>query len=120
MDPRIIYTNSSGNVAVIVPAECGVPLELIAKKDVPDGLPFWIVDAASIPSDRTFREAWQIDESTAGEPHGVGDSSAYESWVAEAEFVRIAEEMRAAFAVELQQAEEAERLRIAAEQEGIK
>ena len=41
------------------------------QKDVPEGLPFWIVDTETIPTDRTFRGAWEIDE-TIGEAHGVG------------------------------------------------
>jgi hypothetical protein len=31
----------------------------IAAKDVPAGKPFKIVDAADIPTDRTFRAAWE-------------------------------------------------------------
>ena len=32
----------------------------LALKDVPPGVPYEIVDAANIPSDRTFRNAWVI------------------------------------------------------------
>ena len=57
---RIIYPTADGGVAVIVPAEeCGLTIEAIAAKDVPAGTPFQIVDAADIPSDRTFRNAWE-------------------------------------------------------------
>ena len=57
---RIIYKTPDGGVAVIVPAEeCGLTIEAIAAKDVPAGTPFKIVDAADIPSDRTFRNAWE-------------------------------------------------------------
>ena len=57
---RIIYPTNDGGVAVIVPAEeCGLTIEAIAAKDVPAGTPFQIVDAADIPSDRTFRNAWE-------------------------------------------------------------
>ena len=31
----------------------------IAAKDVPEGKPFKIVDVTDIPSDRTFRNAWE-------------------------------------------------------------
>ena len=62
MDKRIIYPTDDGGVAVIVPAdECGLTIEEIAAKDVPDGKPFKIVDVADIPTDRTFRNAWQAD-----------------------------------------------------------
>lgn len=36
--------------------------------------PYWIVDETIIPSDRTFRNAWGIDESM-GEPDGFGGKS---------------------------------------------
>ena len=60
MNQRIIYPTDDGGVAVIVPAiECGLTIEEIAAKDVPQGKPFKIVDVSDIPSDRTFRDAWE-------------------------------------------------------------
>jgi len=60
MNQRIIYKTADGGVAVIVPTEeCGLTIEAIAAKDVPQGVPFKIVDVADIPSDRTFRNAWE-------------------------------------------------------------
>jgi hypothetical protein len=62
MNQRIIYPNDDGGVAVIVPAaECGMSIEAIAAKDVPQGKPYKIVDVSDIPSDRTFRAAWTAD-----------------------------------------------------------
>ena len=58
MNSRIIYPTDEG-VAVIVPADCGLTIEEIAAKDVPAGKPYKIVDVADIPSDRTFRGAWE-------------------------------------------------------------
>lgn len=37
-------------------------IDWIAAKDVPAGKPFQIVDVADIPSDRTFRNAWEYAE----------------------------------------------------------
>ena len=60
MNKRIVYTNDDGTVAVIVPAdECGLTVEQIAAKDVPAGKEYHIVDVSDIPSDRTFRGAWE-------------------------------------------------------------
>ena len=60
MNQRIIYPTDDGGVAVIAPApECGLSIEAIAAKDVPAGKPFKIVDVADIPTDRTFRNAWE-------------------------------------------------------------
>lgn len=55
-DFRIIYTNAEGGVSVIVPAP-GVT-EAEALKAVPGGTQYEIVNQADIPSDRTFRNAW--------------------------------------------------------------
>jgi hypothetical protein len=54
---RIIFQNESGGVSIIVPTSS---VEL-ALKDVPQGVPFEIVDVADIPSDRFFRNAWVAD-----------------------------------------------------------
>jgi hypothetical protein len=78
MNSRIIYPTDDG-VAIIIPAaECGLTIEEIAAKDVPAGKPFKIVDVADIPTDRTFRNAWEADfASPTG--HGIGA----EAWFAE-------------------------------------
>ena len=60
MDKRIIYPTDDGGVAVIVPApDCGLTIEQIAEKDVPTGVAYQIVDVTDVPSDRTFRNAWE-------------------------------------------------------------
>lgn len=61
MNQRIIYPTDNG-VAIIVPADCGLTIDEIAAKDVPEGKPYKIVDVADIPSDRTFRNAWEYQE----------------------------------------------------------
>ena len=63
MNQRIIYPNDDGGVSIIIPTiECGMSIEEIAAKDVPAGKPFKIVDLADIPTDRTFRNAWEYAE----------------------------------------------------------
>jgi len=60
MNKRIIYPTDNGGVAIIVPAaECTLTIEEIAAKDVPAGKSFKIVDVSDIPTDRTFRNAWE-------------------------------------------------------------
>jgi len=60
MNQRIIFPTDGGGVAVIIPApDCGLTIEEIAAKDVPVGKPFKIVDIADIPTDHTFRNAWE-------------------------------------------------------------
>jgi len=63
MNSRIIFPTDDGGVAVIIPAaDCGLTIEEIAAKDVPEGKLFKIVDVADIPSDRVFRNAWSWQE----------------------------------------------------------
>ena len=63
MNSRIIYPNDEGGVSILVPApECGLTIEEIAAKDVPAGKPYKIVDGSDIPTDRTFRNAWEYQE----------------------------------------------------------
>ena len=67
---RIIYPNDDGGVSVIIPANnTKLTVEQIALKDVPAGKPYKIIEVTDIPSDRTFRGAWEADFS---EPDGAG------------------------------------------------
>ena len=60
---RILYQTEEGGVAVVVPTDnCGLTVEEIAAKDVPAGRPWKIVDVSEVPSDRTFRNAWEYQE----------------------------------------------------------
>jgi hypothetical protein len=63
----IIYKTDEGGVAVISPSKNALQfytLEQIAEKDVPAGKAYKIVDETDIPSDRIFRDAWEVEEST--------------------------------------------------------
>ena len=65
MNQRIIFPTDNGGVAVIVPSPNCLKehtIEEIAAKDVPAGKPYKIVDVTDIPEDRTFRNAWTVDE----------------------------------------------------------
>ena len=62
MNSRIIYPTDDGGVAIIIPSDCGLTIEQIAAKAVPTGKPYKIVDVSDIPTDRTFRNAWEYQE----------------------------------------------------------
>jgi hypothetical protein len=64
----IIYPTSEGGIAVVVPSG-EISTEEVAYKDVPLGVPYNIIDASEIPSDRSFRNAWTADFSN---PDGYG------------------------------------------------
>ena len=73
MNQRIIYQTDDGGVAIIVPSPEALAqhsIDAIAKKDVPAGKPYKIVSIADVPSDRTFRSAWEVDPATLTD--GVG------------------------------------------------
>ena len=55
MNQRIIYKTPDGGVAVIIPADT---IEA-CMKDIPEGAEYEIVDTDTIPSDRTWRAAWE-------------------------------------------------------------
>jgi hypothetical protein len=70
---RIIYKTDEGGAAVIIPSDEALQshtIQEIAEKDVPAGKPYKIVSVDDIPSDRTFREAWEADEADLTD--GVG------------------------------------------------
>jgi hypothetical protein len=73
---RIIYNQDNGVVAVIIPSPEALEqhgIQAIAIKDVPAGRKFKLIDAADIPSDRSERDAWTVDEADLTD--GVGGES---------------------------------------------
>jgi hypothetical protein len=76
MNQVIIYKQDSGVVAIVRPTAEALEqhgIQAIAIKDVPAGKPFKIVDAADIPSDRSERDAWTVDEADLTD--GIGGES---------------------------------------------
>lgn len=63
MNKRIIYPTTNGEVCIVIPSPTWEgTMEDLAFKDVPSGVPYKIVDVFEIPSDRTFRSAWEYQE----------------------------------------------------------
>jgi len=64
---KIIYPDDDGGVNVITPAPkwlaAGGSMEKLATKIVPKGKKYKIVEDSVVPSDRSFREAWENYES---------------------------------------------------------
>jgi len=62
---RIIYKTDEGGVVVIIPSDeylADHTIEELAAKDVPAGKAYQIIDEADVPSNRTFRNAWEFAE----------------------------------------------------------
>lgn len=72
MESRIVYQLPDQPVAVLIPCDCGLTVQQIGQKDVPSGVPFWIIEASTVPTDREFRNAWTIDQAELGTPAGTG------------------------------------------------
>lgn len=70
MNSYIIYPNPEGGICLVMPTG-ELPIADVTQKDVPAGKPYLIVDAASIPEDHTFFNAWEADFSNP-DGHGIG------------------------------------------------
>ena len=74
MSKKIIYKNDDGILAIIVPTSKALEImtiEEIAKKDVPTGKAYKIIEDTDVPSSREFRNAWTIDDGELTD--GVGE-----------------------------------------------
>ena len=79
MTKVIIYPNDEGWLSVVSPApECGISIEEIARKDVPAGKPYHIIDASLLPQDSIFFNAWEADFNNS-DGQGIG----HDAWFAE-------------------------------------
>ena len=79
MTQVIIFPNDEGWLSVVSPAlGCGLSVEEIARKDVPAGKPYHIINADQLPRDNMFFNAWEADFSNPG-GHGIG----HDAWFAE-------------------------------------
>jgi hypothetical protein len=61
----IIYKQDNNVLAIVRPTEEALAkygIEAIALKDVPAGKPYKIVDASEVPTDRSQRNAWTVDD----------------------------------------------------------
>lgn len=69
---QTILFEQNNQIAVLMPTQEALSqynIQTIALKDVPEGCPFWIVDADTLPQEP--QEAWEIDESE-NPPDGYG------------------------------------------------
>ena len=76
---KILFPNPDGGICVIH-STGELPIEDICQKDVPAGVPYLIVEDDVIPSDRSFRGAWEADFSN---PDGYGIGA--DAWFAQQE-----------------------------------
>ena len=55
---KIIYQTEEG-LSIITPTG-EIDINEVARKDVPAGVDYWIVEDTDIPINRTFRNAWKL------------------------------------------------------------
>ena len=76
---KILYKQDDGIVAIITPILSEInpvtgkvfTINEVAVKDVPTDKKYKIVEDSDIPTDRSFRDAWTVDESDLTD--GVGE-----------------------------------------------
>jgi hypothetical protein len=79
MSQIILYPSDTGSLCFVMPChDCGLPIGEIARKDVPPGKPFLVVDVSDLPADYQYKYAWTADFS---EPDGYGIGA--DAWFAE-------------------------------------
>ena len=79
---RILFRQDDGTVAIIIPVLTEInpdtdkpyTIEEIAAKDVPTGYKYKIVEDSDVPTDRSFRNAWTVDENDLTDGTGSGES----------------------------------------------
>jgi hypothetical protein len=70
---KVIAYTLNEQLVIIYPTNF-LPIKEVAKKDVPHGIPYKILDITDLPSNSLFRDAWELDIS---EPDGYGANYGY-------------------------------------------
>ena len=69
---KIIFKTPENTVSVLMKSlEWTGTMDELAKKCVPTGLKYKIVEDSDLPPDRSFRNAWEVDEAELTD--GVGE-----------------------------------------------
>lgn len=73
----VIYPRTIGSgICILTPApDSELSIGEMAIKDVPSGVPYMIIQSSEVPTDRTFRDAWEADF-TNPDGYGIG----HEQW----------------------------------------
>lgn len=107
MPKRIVYQTNNGGVALITPVmDCGLTVEEIARKDIPAGQRYAILDTVDVPTDFTFFDAWEVNHSDLNDGIGIGQNAWFiEQYESEIEAIN-AEQMPARLPDDQQMQEE--------------
>jgi hypothetical protein len=78
MSQVIIYPQDNSTIAVVI-STGELPIAEVAKKDVPAGVPYLLINAADVPADRAAFDAWEVDFSDP-DGHGIGADAYFAAW----------------------------------------
>lgn len=78
MSKVILFRSSDGGLAVMTPTSQRFSVDSVAKKDVPKGEPYLVVEAESVPAGRSAEALAAVDFS-APDGYGMG----FALWAAE-------------------------------------
>ena len=67
MAQLIIHEGEDGGVVVVFPTG-ETTMEYIIANDIPQGIPYAVIEDTDIPADRTFREAWAATNLDSEDP----------------------------------------------------
>lgn len=81
MTDKVVIFEREGRISILWPSQ-PYPVEEVAKKDVPVGVPYLILDASELPQEPAFRAAWVVDFSNP-DGYGQGYSDVINQIVAE-------------------------------------
>ena len=69
---KIIFQGANNIVSVLTPApDWEGTMKELGQKCIPVGVKFKIIEDSELPSDREFRDAWEVDEAELTD--GVGE-----------------------------------------------
>tara|TARA_B100000902_G_C26440104_1_gene495652 strand:+ start:202 stop:438 length:237 start_codon:yes stop_codon:yes gene_type:complete len=76
---KILYKNDDGGISILTPVLTAInrttgnafTIDEIAAKDVPTGKKYKKIEDSDVSSDRSFRDAWTVDETDLTD--GVGE-----------------------------------------------
>ena len=73
-DKKVIFKRPDGTIGILMPVDsCPLSFDEIIEKDVPLGCKYKIVNKDEVPTDRSFRDAWTVDDSELTDGVGKGE-----------------------------------------------
>ncbi len=73
-DKKVIFKRPDGTIGILMLVDnCPLSFDEIIAKDIPLGCKYKIVNKDEVPTDRSFRDAWTVDDSELTDGVGKGE-----------------------------------------------